>query len=154
MSSSPGSQPSRALICVDGVGGLCLCSSSQSFLVASTSGDLRSLLPSPPAPPPPTAKLCGRRGGGAGRESDIAFPASSRVRGWPSQGTEVAQDPCPFLPSVLSSGQASGCGVDLGESVFFLITVGRSPEPERSMGGSRHVGTEATMPQCPAEDSS
>lgn len=107
-----------------------------------------------PPPPPRPAKLCGRHGGWAGRESDIAFPASSRVRGWPSQGTEVAQDPCPFLPSVLSSGQASGCGVDLGESVFFLITVGRSPEPERSMGGSRHVGTEATMPQCPAEDSS
>ena len=113
MSSSPGSQPSRALICVSGVGGLCLCSSPPRFLVASTSGELRSLLHFFPP-----AKLCGRPGG---RESGIAFPASSRVRGWPSQGTDVAQAPCPFLPSVLSSGQASGCGVDLwgGECVLF-----------------------------------
>ena len=98
-----GSPPSAAPACVMGLWGsacapLHRCFTHSPFPGSSYLSYISLLSPS---------KLCGRLGA---VESGLIVPAPFRVGGWPSQRTEVAQDPCAFLPSVLSSRQAPGCG--------------------------------------------
>lgn len=141
-----GRQQSGSPACADGVVGLSLGSSPQMFHAPSISRELISCLPFFLSP----SKLCGRLGA---VEPGLIVPAPFRIGGWPSQRTEVAQDPCPFPPSVSSSRQAPGCGesVLLGHSWGGLLS---QRDPGVSRGGSRHAGTEAAGSQCPAEDAS
>ena len=69
------------------------------------------------------SKLCGRLGA---VESGLLVLAPFRIGGWPSQRTEVAQDPCPFLQSVVVQA-----GSWLWRVCSLWSLVGRSPEPER-----------------------
>lgn len=138
-----GRQPSGSPACADGVVGLNLGSSPQMFHALSISRELMSCLPFFSLPP-----SCGRVGA---VESGLIVPAPFRIGGWPSQRTEVAQDPCPFPPSVSSSRQAPGYGecILFGHSWGGLLS---QRDPGVSRGGSRHAGTEAAGSQCPAED--
>ena len=119
---SLGSQLSRALVCVDGVVGP-LAVFSTNISCGLHFWELKSQLHFLPL-----QALWKTKGHGVWYH----FPAPSRMGGWPSWGTEVAQDPCPFLLGKPLSEQAPGYGVNLGKRMFSWSLVGRSPETERS----------------------
>lgn len=125
-----GSEPLRALVCVYRVAGpLPVLFSTKMSRNVHFWGAQRT---TPPHPPSSGGDWWEWRP--ASFSLSVGEAAPSRVGGRPSQGREVAEDPCSFLSSVLPSTQAPGCRLLFGGQWMIrkhTRSLGRHPEPEK-----------------------